>query len=524
MPSLIKAVAKGLTTTVIFFLLVEVALRGAYAARNAMVEYVPLPYAFGDDYGPTPPWLDRLEILRNDPLLIWRNEPNARRTYLDIYSPVRTEDDRRALLRQFSPRLPAEFRGNHIWHMQLNSEGFRSGELARPLDPRAIRILCVGDSWTFGMPVNQDETYPSRLDAWLRQEHPEQRYEVDNLGVLGYTTFQGLQLMQSRALDLHPNIVVIGFGMNDSNVAGYRDRDMVGGSSSLGGRVKSALKDAVEGLEDYKLLKYEALLLRFRPKSVGEYIKQQAETKGSGPVDYESIEPWTRVSPRDYESNLREMIRQANGVGAKVILLDNELWEGSPYRPVLKRISAELRVPLVDSLSLIASERQKIERDLETQLRLTPIEVGDVSPPAVGDETTVVFRVFRGASQVSKWLSIVGTGSKLGSNVPNTIAMHDDGTGGDQRAGDGVWSYAVSLPAGKPAFYIYTNSGTPGQWDGLDLPHIRRVDVPAFVAHPVYLPIETFGRVYMQGDDWHTDKVGYDLIAHAVAREVVALH
>ena len=51
------------------------------------------------------------------------------------------------------------------------------------------------------------------------------------------------------------------------------------------------------------------------------------------------------------------------------------------------------------------------------------------------------------------------------------------------------------------------------------MPHIRRVRVPETGdGRPVYLPIETFGRVYMQGDDWHTDAVGYDLIAHAVAR------
>ena len=32
--------------------------------------------------------------------------------------------------------------------------------------------------------------------------------------------------------------------------------------------------------------------------------------------------------------------------------------------------------------------------------------------------------------------------------------------------------------------------------------------------------IDTFGRVYMQADDWHTDAVGYDLIAHAVANSI----
>jgi lysophospholipase L1-like esterase len=37
---------------------------------------------------------------------------------------------------------------------------------------------------------------------------------------------------------------------------------------------------------------------------------------------------------------------------------------------------------------------------------------------------------------------------------------------------------------------------------------------------PVYLPIESFGRIYMQADNWHTDAVGYDLIARAVAAEL----
>src|SRR6188768_4046457 len=115
-----RAVAKGLTTTVVFFLFAEIALRGAYFARNAMVTYVPLPYALGDEYGPIPPWLDDLLILKNDSTLIWRNEPDVRRTYLDVFSPVRTAGDRVALLRRFTPTIPDEFRHNPTWEIQLN--------------------------------------------------------------------------------------------------------------------------------------------------------------------------------------------------------------------------------------------------------------------------------------------------------------------------------------------------------------------------------------------------------------------
>jgi hypothetical protein len=103
--------------------------------------------------------------------------------------------------------------------------------------------------------------------------------------------------------------------------------------------------------------------------------------------------------------------------------------------------------------------------------------------------------------------------------------MHDDGLDGDQRAGDGVWSYAATFPAGARLSYVYTNSGGRGQWEGLDVPSIRHVIIPASAdGRPVLLPIETFGHLYLQADNWHTDATGYDLIAHAIAEVVPLQH
>ena len=164
-----------------------------------------------------------------------------------------------------------------------------------------------------------------------------------------------------------------------------------------------------------------------------------------------------------------------------------------------------------------------IERNLESRLDLAGRS--DHLPTAPAGSTTVVFRAFHGTVAVPKTLSIVGADPQLGALAPNTIAMHDDGREWDQRAGDGVWSFAATFEPGKTVSYIYTNSGTAGQWNGLDVPHIRHVTVPdAPDGRPVYLPIETFGRIYLQGDGWHTDAVGYDAIGHAVARAVATLH
>src|SRR3954463_7561255 len=157
----LRILGKGILTTVIFFLIVEAGLRGAYAGRNALVKYVPLPYVVGDDYGPIPPWLDDLLILRPDPTLIWKNIPNAERAYVDIFTPVRADRDRIALLRRFLPWLPAEFRSNPVWRIALNDEGFRSAQVAATKRLGVFRIACIGDSWTFGMNVEQDRIYPA---------------------------------------------------------------------------------------------------------------------------------------------------------------------------------------------------------------------------------------------------------------------------------------------------------------------------------------------------------------------------
>jgi lysophospholipase L1-like esterase len=519
----LRGVGKSLATTIVFFVLMELALRAAYWGRNALVRYVPLPYTVGDDYGPIPPWLDNLLILRPDDALIWRNIPGARRAYVDIFAPVWSDADRMALLRRFTPWLPEAFRGNPVWRIALNGDGFRSSPITRDKRAGALRIACIGDSWTFGMNVNQDATYPSRLEALLKQQAPRTDLDVMNFGVLGYSSFQGLELLKRQVLDLHPDVLLVGFGMNDSEVAGYRDKD-VGKAGAPAWRDRA--KAMAASSELYSLLKYFALTLRFHPQSMGDFLKADVKTessKGADAVNYADIEPWTRVSPPDYERNIREMVTLARGQGARVMLLDNELWPESPYRPVLATIAHDERIPLVDSLRIIADEKTRIERGMETRFHL---EQATGTPSAAssahaGEMTPVVFRVYEGAYQVPQRLSIVGNHPSLGNMVPNMVALHDDGRDGDERAGDHVWSVRAALPAGARLKYVYTNSGHSGQWEGLDVPRVRELVVETSPdGRPVYLPIESFGRIYMQADNWHTDAVGYDLIARAVAAEL----
>ncbi len=511
-----NGVLSALGATLVFLAVCEVLLSAAYAIRNSAVPYVPLPYVIGQDYGPIPPWLDSQLMFTRNETLLWRNRPNLRRRYLNMFSPARSVEDRIAVLRRFWPRSGTDG-GSAYWDVSLNAEGFRAGAFAQTKSPSTFRIVCLGDSWTFGMGVDQDQAYPQRLASLLRERFPKTEIEVLNLGVLGYSSYQGVALLGTRALDLNPDVVILGFAMNDSKITGLRDTDMAASLKRPG--LEHRIERVSETSKLYTLLRYAVSVRSHRPRSVGEHLKKEADDAAAGSgVDYAKFEPWTRVSPAAYERNLREMVRLSRARRAAVLLLYNEFWEDGPYVRILERISEEERVPLVDSSALIRSARARIEADLDQALNLQPSTDGQSSDSR---EIEMVFRVYMGTTPVPKAVYLTGTHARLGDLVPNKVAMFDDGTHGDQRAGDSVWSYAARLPAGLQVFYVYTNSGEEGKWEGLDVPQGREARVRApRGAGRLYLPIETFGKVYVQADGWHPNAQGYDLIARAAAGEL----
>ena len=115
---------------------------------------------------------------------------------------------------------------------------------------------------------------------------------------------------------------------------------------------------------------------------------------------------------------------------------------------------------------------------------------------------------------------ISGPLPQLGNTVPNKIAMYDDGTHGDQKAGDHVWSLTAKFLPGQKVFYVYTNSGEEGKWQNLDVPKVRSFVVAATDGR-MYRPIESFGKLYLQADGFHTNAQGLELIAQAVRDAVV---
>ena len=89
---------------------------------------------------------------------------------------------------------------------------------------------------------------------------------------------------------------------------------------------------------------------------------------------------------------------------------------------------------------------------------------GTMAPGTTGGAVQVVFVCNPEKQPVTKALYIVGDRDDLGQWTPNKVPLFDDGTHGDEKAGDGLWSISFQWPAGTRVKYKYTNSGTMGAW------------------------------------------------------------
>jgi hypothetical protein len=112
---------------------------------------------------------------------------------------------------------------NEVEHV-TNSAGFRGGEFRTAKGPDTVRIAFLGDSFTFGEGVRFADTYPEVAAAALQRhfEAARLRFESYNFGVGGYNTTQALQALERWALQGRPDLVVLGYVLNDAEESLFR--------------------------------------------------------------------------------------------------------------------------------------------------------------------------------------------------------------------------------------------------------------------------------------------------------------
>jgi lysophospholipase L1-like esterase len=238
---------------------------------------------FGDPADLTP--TERQPLFEGDPVRFWRLRSNADRAIWD-FTVVST-----------------------------NAQGLRHDRPIVDKPAGRFRIVCVGDSVTFGYRIplvfpeapdaydHDDAPFAGRLERMLRAQNPGRDIEVIALAVPGYSSFQGRRMLEQTIDGLAPDVVILCFGFND--VALRPEPDAV-----------VMAPDYVSTTLRRVMTSSQTLLHLWR--WYGDRVDKQPRAQQSP--------PGPRVSRLDYITNMDAMAELAKERGAAVLVV------GAVYR------------------------------------------------------------------------------------------------------------------------------------------------------------------------------------------------
>lgn len=78
-----------------------------------------------------------------------------------------------------------------------------------------IRVLALGDSNTYGLYLQPEDSWPAQLEKRWNETHPEQSIEIINLGYPGTNSFRLLANLPQILDTFRPDVVLLMIGFND---------------------------------------------------------------------------------------------------------------------------------------------------------------------------------------------------------------------------------------------------------------------------------------------------------------------
>lgn len=235
----------------------------------------------------------------------------------------------------------------HGVRIKTNSHGFRDGEFDELERQNKFIIAVLGDSFTFGQGVPQEQTYPALLQDQLNRLTETNLFRVWNLGVSGYNTEQEAHVFQSFVLSKTPEWVVVGYNLNDYEPVA--SSEMVSTSEPIHLEKTSWLTELFSGqLFVIHVLKYRigGLIRLFKPEWYASSYIEDIRNEYLGPG-----EGWRRVS--HLLSIMNDECRE-NKIGFTVAVLPPMLsFQHYPLEAVHKAIVSSCRSNGVDCVDIL---------------------------------------------------------------------------------------------------------------------------------------------------------------------------
>lgn len=133
------------------------------------------------------------------------------------------------------------FRPTNAWPIQPAQAALLPKAVAKLKGGGEFRLVAFGDSITAGGDATRPELiFWNQWAAELGKKYPQARLTAINGATGGDSTVQGLQRLQAKVLDERPDLVLIGFGMNDHNRGGVPIPQFEANLKELIARIRAA--------------------------------------------------------------------------------------------------------------------------------------------------------------------------------------------------------------------------------------------------------------------------------------------
>ena len=237
----------------------------------------------------------------------------------------------------------------------INSAGFRDKEYPIEKEIGIYRIMVIGDSFTFGMGVNLEDTYVKGIERLLQKENIN--LEVINCGVTAYLMWQNYEVLKRKALPYKPDLVVLGIFLNDieQSKPPYKNFSEWKGSNIFEEEQNTSLKDKFY-IRNYIKNLDRIFKFRNRYRRGHNYLKTIEERKKTVIQNWLKI-MYGKLEERKYiefEDTLNKFVETAKNANCDVLVayipdaVQLHDLEGQEINRFIKRICQKMGIPFVD--------------------------------------------------------------------------------------------------------------------------------------------------------------------------------
>jgi len=214
-------------------------------------------------------------------------------------------------------------------YREFNDRGFLEDDHEETSERAPNTVLFIGDSNTFGFGVSNPSSFAGVTEQLLPDTH------TVNLGINGYTSYQGRKVLEKYLSQDRPAAVVASFNFNDRRGVKPGEEDSPVHFQKVYNSTQSVIRRIHESLE--RLYFYRSMVVIMR--RVGLLPMNRVHE----PID--KLLP--RVDKKHYRENLISIVEQTNRAGVPLIFIllrDNPLETGYLKNGIEKLEKGEYQV------------------------------------------------------------------------------------------------------------------------------------------------------------------------------------